>query len=154
MLALLRNRHQLALLQENPDAVPSAVDEFLRYDVPSQATGRTTLEPITLHGVEIPAQVPVYLLLGSANRDPDRFERADRLDLRRRNNRHLGFGSGPHACLGARLARAELQVVFRELLTRTTDLRPVTRQLRWKQRIFLRGLESLRVSFRPRSGLH
>lgn len=147
LLALLKNRSQLDLLHDNPELLASAVDEFLRYDTPSQAVGRTTLEPVTLHGIDIPAQSPVYLLIGSANRDPDKFVKPDGLDITRPNNRHLSFGSGIHACLGAKLVRTELQLVFAELLGKTRNIVPVTRELCWRKRVFSRGLESLRIRF-------
>ncbi|AHE99165.1 cytochrome P450 [Thioalkalivibrio paradoxus] len=148
MLALLQHPEQMRRLREDPGMIRNAVEELLRYDTPAQTVGRTATEAIELHGKVIPAGAPVYLLIGSANRDPCRFPNPDILDLSRPDCRHLSFGTGPHACLGAGLARVEAQAAILTLLTKTQDMElcggPPTRL----PNIFVRGLEALPVRFR------
>jgi cytochrome P450 len=108
-------------LQERPDAVPGAIEEFLRYDTPAQWLGRTTTREYELHGQRIPAGEKVLLLYASANRDERRFPDAEALDLRRKPERHLAFGNGIHFCLGAPLARLETRVVYEEWLAQVED---------------------------------
>ncbi|MEU1980976.1 cytochrome P450 [Nocardia sp. NPDC019395] len=119
MLALLRNPDQHALLRGDPDLIPNAVEEFLRYDSPvNLATIRFTTEPVEFSGTIIPADQYVLVSLIGANRDPERFADADRLDVERDASGHLAFGYGIHHCLGAPLARLEGEIAFRTLLDR------------------------------------
>lgn len=151
VLALLQNPDQLAALRENPDLLPGAVEEFLRYDGPiGHATLRYTTEPLELNGVVIPAGEFVLVSLSSANRDPDRFPEADTLDVTRTGGGHLAFGHGIHFCLGAPLARLEGQIAIGRLLERFPDLALATdpAELRWRNSTLLRGLESLPVRLR------
>lgn len=113
-----RNPDQRELLVREPDLVPNAVEEILRYEAPSPVNGRWTLRPFTAHGVEVPAGSKVLLLNGSANRDRREFDDPDRLDVRRDIRRHLSFGHGAHFCLGAALARLEGQLALEGLITR------------------------------------
>lgn len=147
VLALIENPLAMAHLRERPDLIRPAVEELLRYDTPAQTVGRTTTEAMHLHGREIPAGAPVYLLLGSANRDPQRFAEPDRLWLDRPDNDHLGFGAGRHACLGAGIARVEAQVAIGSLLRATRDLRLVVEPPPRRPGIFIRGLQSLPLRF-------
>ncbi|MFI7453643.1 cytochrome P450 [Nonomuraea sp. NPDC049714] len=121
---LLLTRPDLAArLRADPDAVPAAVEEFLRVTGPAEiAVMRYTLQPVELGGVSIPAGEPVQVVYAAANRDPRRFERPALLDATRADNAHLGFGHGIHYCLGAALARAETQIALHGLLTRFPDL--------------------------------
>lgn len=98
--------------------IPGAVEEVLRYWAPSQYQGRFTAAPATLHGVTIPAGVPVLLLTGAANRDERAHPDADRFDIGREQQIPLGFGYGIHSCLGAALARLESRIAFEELAAR------------------------------------
>jgi cytochrome P450 family 130 len=99
-----------------PDLVPGALVECLRYESSVQALARTTLEDVRVRGVEIPAGEKVMMLYGSANRDPREFgETADRVDVRREVGRHLAFSSGPHFCIGNHLARLQARVAVEEL---------------------------------------
>ncbi|MFE4664672.1 cytochrome P450 [Streptomyces sp. NPDC056716] len=121
MLTLLRRSDALALLRERPELMPSAVEELLRYEPPVQLVPqRAPLVDIEVAGVTVPRGAPLMLAIGSANRDPLRFADPDRFDPARRDNRHLGFGGGPHNCYGAPLARLETQIALTELL-RTLD---------------------------------
>jgi len=123
MLALLRHPDQRARLREDPDLIPGAVEEFLRYDGPvNLATFRFTTEPVEIAGTTIPKGEFVLVSLIGANRDPERFADADRLDVERDASGHLAFGYGIHHCLGAPLARLEGEIAFRTLLDRFPDL--------------------------------
>jgi cytochrome P450 len=88
-------------------------------------------------------------VIGSANRDPNYFDDPDTLDIRRKNNKHLSFGQGPHYCLGASLARLEGQIAISTLIERMPNLhlRVTPEQLRWRGTFVLRGLEAMPVSF-------
>lgn len=117
LLLLLRHPEQLARLVESPELIPSAVDELLRYESPvTLGLIRYAAEDITLDDVTIPRGDLVFVGVATANHDPRRFPDPDRLDVARRDNPHLAFGHGPHYCLGAPLARLELQVVLATLL--------------------------------------
>jgi len=118
MLSLLRNQDQLDLLRADPSITRTAVDELLRWDSPSQLVGRFTGHDIEIGDDTIPAGSRLSLLIGAANRDPDRFEDPDRLDLRRPDARPLSFGLGAHHCIGAWLARLEVETVLRGLVGR------------------------------------
>jgi cytochrome P450 len=123
VLALLRDPGQMARLRAEPERIPGAVEEFLRYDGPvNLATFRYTTEPVEVAGTTIPEGRFVLLSLIGANRDPRRYERADQLDLDRDTTGHLAFGHGIHHCLGAPLARLEAAVAFRTLLARFPEL--------------------------------
>ncbi|HEV7826466.1 MAG TPA: cytochrome P450 [Mycobacteriales bacterium] len=151
ILALLHNPDQLAWLRSNMAAMPTAIDEFLRYESPVRmATLRFTTAPVTVGAAEIPADELVLISLGGANRDPDRFADPDRLLLDRGDPGHLAFGHGIHRCLGSLLGKLEGDVALGRLLTRLPDLTLAVdeRDLPWRNSIMLRGLESLPVSFR------
>ncbi|WP_306320167.1 MULTISPECIES: cytochrome P450 [unclassified Streptomyces] len=148
LLALLRHPAQLERLRRSPDEIPGAVDELLRFDsAVSTSTFRFTTEDVTLGGTEIPAGVPVLVALGAANRDPARFPRPDALDLDRDSAAHLAFGHGIHRCVGAPLAKAEVEIVLRAVLARLPGLHLAVPadQLAWRRTRLVRGLESLPV---------
>lgn len=148
LLALLRHPAALDRLRVNPDDVPAALDELLRFDsAVSTATFRFTTEAVTLGGSGIPAGVPVLVALGAANRDPARFPAPDQLDLDRNAAAHLAFGHGIHRCVGAPLAKAEAEITLRAVLTRFPGIRlavPADR-LEWRHTRLVRGLASLPV---------
>ncbi|MFJ1747668.1 cytochrome P450 [Streptomyces sp. NPDC088116] len=146
VLALLQHPTELALLRDNPDRVPAALDELLRFESPvSTATFRYTTEAITLGSTPVPAGVPVQIAIGAANRDPERLPSPDRLDLSRDATGHLAFGHGIHRCLGAPLAKAEAEIALRAILTRFPALRLAvpSDQLQWRHTRLMRGLASL-----------
>ncbi|MFD0343209.1 cytochrome P450 [Streptomyces sp. NPDC127117] len=148
VLALLQHPDELNHLRENPDRIPAALDELLRFDSPvSTATFRFTTEPVTLGSTDIPAGVPVLIGLGAANRDPERFPSPDRLDLDRDTAAQLGFGHGIHRCVGAPLARAEVEIALRAVLTRFPGIRLAEQpeQLRRRHTRLVRGPESLPI---------
>lgn len=108
---------QRELLIADPALIPGALVEFLRMEGSVQALARTTLRPVRLHGVEVPAGEKVLMLYGSANRDEREFgPSAGSLDVRREIPRHLGFATGVHFCIGSHLARLQARVAFEELL--------------------------------------
>jgi cytochrome P450 len=147
LLALLRNPDQLRRLRADPALVPTAVDEFLRYDSPVQLTYRMAREDFTFAGRAIRAGQVVHLVLGAANRDPAQFPNPDRLDVGRTPNAHVAFGHGHHYCLGAWLARLEAQVTFQTLLHRFPSLQLEGGPLQNQENYILRGLKSLPVSW-------
>jgi cytochrome P450 len=146
MLVLLRQPAILERLRHAPELIPSAVEEMLRYDGPVQfLPQRTTLDEIPLAGTTIPKGVLVTLALAAGNRDPARFPDPDRFDPERRDNQHLGFGSGIHSCFGAPLARIEAQIAFPDLLRRLVRPRLVVDPPPYRPSPFLRGPEHLLI---------
>jgi cytochrome P450 len=142
--SLFRNPDQLERFRADPDLAATAIDELLRYDTPSALFERWVLEDVEVGGVAIPRGEELSLQFASANRDPAAFDDPDRLDLGRSPNPHIAFGAGIHFCLGAPLARLELQIAFATLLRRLPRLELVE-QPRWKPGYVLRGLAALRV---------
>ncbi|MGC1396242.1 MAG: cytochrome P450 [Coleofasciculaceae cyanobacterium] len=124
VLTLLQHPDQLARLQSEPELINSAVEEILRYRGPVQGTKPAyALEDVTIHGVTIPKGSAVFPLLGAANHDPAVFENPEVFDIARTPNKHLGFGSGIHTCLGAPLARMETKIAITNLIKRNPNLR-------------------------------
>ena len=121
--ALLRHPEQLARAVADPALVPNLIEEVLRWDAPIQLVFRITTEEVELAGSRIPKGAIVAPLLGSANRDERRFPDADRFDIARDAQGHIGFGFGKHFCLGAALARLEARVALEELLPHLPRLR-------------------------------
>ena len=147
VLSLLRNPDQLQRLRDDLSLVPSAVEELLRYESPSQHTARLAPEDLELGGRPIRKRQAVIAVMGAANRDPERFPDPDRLDITRRDNRHVAFGWGPHFCFGAALARIEGQTAFETMLRRMPKLALGPDPLVWRANLGLRGLTRLQVSF-------
>jgi cytochrome P450 len=146
MLTLLRDPAILDRLRRAPDLIPAAVEEMLRYEPPVQfLPTRTTLDEIALARTTIPAGVVVTLALAAGNRDAARFQDPDRFDPERRDNQHLGFGSGIHSCFGAPLARMEAQIAFTELLRRLEQPRLVVDPPPYRPSPVLRGPEHLLI---------
>jgi cytochrome P450 len=145
LLTLLRQPDQLQTLRVDPTLVPSAVEELLRYESPSQHTARLAPEGAVLGGQEIDEGTAVIAVMGAANRDPERFPDPDRLDLGRPDNRHLAFGWSGHFCFGAPLARMEGQIAFEALMARFPVLELVDDEVRWRPNLGLRGVTELHV---------
>lgn len=118
LLALSRHPDQYRRLRADPDLLPTAVEEMVRWTSPSPSKRRTATRDTTLGGHQIRAGQKVLVWEGSANRDESVFARPDEFDAGRKPNPHLGFGQGVHYCLGANLARLELRVLYEELLAR------------------------------------
>jgi cytochrome P450 len=149
LLTLMRNPEQLAQLRDNPKLIPSAIEELLRYESPSQHTGRIAREDVQIGGKQIRKGQAVMAIMAAANRDPDRFPEPDRLILDRTDNKHLAFGWSSHFCFGAPLARMEGQIAFETLLRRLPNLATVPGPLTWRDNSGLRGLTALPVTFEP-----
>jgi len=147
LFALLNHPDQLDKLRENPTLIPSVVEELLRYDSPVQRTARITNTDVELDGRKIAKGSMVIAAIGAANRDPAHFPDPDRLDITRRDNRHIAFGFGIHFCLGAPLARLEGQIAIGTLLLRMPGLKLATSAPEWRESSTLRGLKALPVVF-------
>jgi cytochrome P450 len=123
MLALIENQDQLKLLQEQPELIPGAVEEFLRWASPVYHFRRTATRDLELGGKQIKAGDKVVMWFASGNRDEVVFEEPYRFDVTRTNVDHLTFGKGsPHVCLGNALARMEIRLMFTELIPRLTSI--------------------------------
>ncbi|WP_189081587.1 cytochrome P450 family protein [Mangrovihabitans endophyticus] len=149
---LLSQRERWERLRAEPQLLPTAIEEFLRYEGPVEtATSRIATEPVEIGGHVIPAGETVLALLLSANRDDERFPDAAELRLDRRQNPHLAFGHGIHYCLGAPLARLEAQIAFTKLLDRVPQLHLDTTpdQLTWRPGLLLRAVQTLPVRLHP-----
>jgi pimeloyl-[acyl-carrier protein] synthase len=147
LLTLLRNPEQLQLLRSDMSLIPSAIEELLRYESPSQHTARLAPEDVELGGKKIMHRQAVVAVMAAANRDPQKFADPDRLDVTRKDNRHLAFGWAAHFCFGAPLARLEGQIVFEKILRRLPNLFLKDEPLQWRHNLGLRGLVSLPVGF-------
>lgn len=148
VLTLLRNPDELQRLRSDPSLIPSAVEELLRYESPSQHTARLAPADVELGDKRIRKRDAVIAVMGAGNRDPERFAEPDRLDISRTDNRHLAFGWAAHFCFGAALARLEGQIAFERILARLPNLALDTGvPLEWRQNLGLRGLTALHVTF-------
>jgi cytochrome P450 len=130
LLALADHPDQLHALRADLALLPTAVEEMVRWTSPSPSKRRTATRDVELGGCAIEAGQKVQIWEGSANRDASVFEDADRFDVERKPNPHLGFGQGVHYCLGANLARLELRVLFEELIARFSSVQ-VTKPVEW-----------------------
>jgi cytochrome P450 len=151
VLALLRNPDQLDKLRSDPSLVPSAVEELLRYESPSQHTARLAPEDTILGGKRIRKRQAVIAVMAAGNRDPERFPDPDRLDITRSDNRHLAFGWAAHFCFGAALARIEGQTAFELMLRRLANWTLEPAPLVWRSNLGLRGLTKLPIRFNQSS---
>ncbi len=151
MYHLLQNPEQYALLRDDPDVGATAVEEMLRYDNPVNGLTRIVLRDTVLAGHPLREGERVTAFIPAANRDPAVFAEPNRLDIRRKPNPHLSFGSGIHLCLGAPLARLEGRVVFDMLPKWLHAPELLTTAPEWKALLVLRGMKSLRIRFTPLS---
>lgn len=146
LLALLQNPDQLKKLQNRPALLGPAIEEMLRYDNPVQITYRSALEDANIRGKQIRRGDLVNTIIGSANRDPERFTNPDSFNITRNEGRHLGFGVGIHFCIGAPLVRLEAEVVFETILRRFPQISLTTGNLEWQEHPIFRGLKSLVIT--------
>lgn len=149
--ALLEHRAQWQELVADPSLIPNAVEEVLRHSSSVPAWRRTTVRPVRIGQVDIPAGARVLILTGSANHDEAVFLQPERLDVRRANAReHLAFGWGRHLCLGAHLARMEMRVILEETIRRLPHLELVEGQeWTYSRNISFRGPEHVLVRWDP-----
>jgi cytochrome P450 len=143
--ALLAHGDQLSRLRADRELVPTAVEELIRYDSPLQLFERTATADTEIDGVVVEPGTKIAALLGAANRDPAVFDEPDRFDIGRADNPHLGFGAGIHFCVGAPLARVELQASLATLLRRFPSLALAEPPQR-RPEFVIRGVRSLPVT--------
>ena len=143
--ALLRHPGQLALLRERPELAAAAVEELLRYDSPVQLDSRIVARDLEIGGVRLQEGSLIGLTIGSANRDPQRFERPDELDITRSDQGNISFGRGIHHCLGAPLARLEGRIALEVLIERFERIEFGRRPPEFRPNVVLRGLEHFDV---------
>jgi pimeloyl-[acyl-carrier protein] synthase len=147
MFSLLQRPNEFALLKSHPEIIQSAIEELLRFESPTQHTGRIAPEDVVLGGKRISKGSALIAVVAAANRDPARFIDPDRLDLERKDNRHVAFGWASHYCLGAPLSRLAGQIAFTVLLRRLPGLALVTTHPEWRGMAAMRGILSLDVTF-------
>ncbi|MDX2169753.1 MAG: cytochrome P450 [Deltaproteobacteria bacterium] len=148
MIELLAHRSQLRDLENDPTLVPSAVEEILRFAPAVHTFRRTATADVELRGQMIRADEKLLLWYPSANRDEDVFREPDTFDIRRSPNDHVAFGFGEHYCLGANLARMELQEVFRGITMRFRDMEHAAPPRRLRS-TFINGVKEMLVTFTP-----
>jgi cytochrome P450 len=148
VLALLRNSDQLAALRADPGSAPAVVEEVLRYDPPVQLTARIAKQDVPIGDVVVPRGSMVILLLAAAHRDPDANPDPDRFDPHRTEIRHLGFGFGPHFCLGAPLARLEGRIALTRFAQRVREPKLVLDPPPYREHVNLRGPSELPIVHR------
>jgi len=149
LIALFAQPDELQRLQSNPELVPSAIEELLRFDAPFQFFSRTALEDTPIRAKIIRKGQRVIPIMAAANRDPSRFAKPNSLDLSRKDNHHLSFGFGIHFCLGAYLARLETQIAFGTLLRRMPSLHLAqdAATIEYLPHVIIRGPKALSVRF-------
>jgi cholest-4-en-3-one 26-monooxygenase len=148
MLTLIEHPDQLRDLRADLSLLPSAVEEILRYAPAVHNFRRTVTADTVLRGERLKANDKLTVWYPSANRDEDVFHQPDRFNIRRHPNDHLAFGIGEHYCLGANLARLELNEVFRGIVTRLHDIEPTAAPRRLRS-TFINGVKEMRIRFRP-----
>ncbi|TDU32167.1 hypothetical protein DFR24_1556 [Panacagrimonas perspica] len=144
--AFLDHPEQLALLREDPGLINNAIEECLRYDTPILFNWRVLQEPFEVSGKILPADAVLWMMLGSANRDPARFPEPDRFDIRRRDVAHQAFGGGVHFCLGNALARMEARHAIGQFALRTKGIEIRQGKLEWSHSFF-RVMAQLPITF-------
>ncbi|MFN3980267.1 MAG: cytochrome P450 family protein [Caldilinea sp.] len=150
VLTLLLHPDQLDAVRRNPSLTPAAIEEILRYEGPVERTiTRFVTKDVTLAGQRLNRGDLVIAVVGSANRDSAQFPDADRFDITRNPQRHLGFGHGVHYCVGAPLARLEGEIAVNTLLRRLPGLRLAAdvQRLEWRTQPLFRGLVALPVAW-------
>jgi len=139
-----------AAVRANPEKIPLLIEEVLRFDSPVQMLFRHTMCETELAGTTIPEGALVLSLLGSANRDPRKFENSESFDLNRNPKEIISFGYGPHYCLGQYLSRLEAKIAVTLLLQRFSELMPLNDEVVWTDTYFARGPKTLPVRFKVR----
>jgi pimeloyl-[acyl-carrier protein] synthase len=148
MLALLHHREQLARLRDDPGLISAAVEEILRYDGSVQMRGVSAGTDLELDSTEIRAGQTLWLAIGATGRDPRQFTEPSRFDVGRSPNRHLQFGVGPHFCIGAALARAEIALALTGLLAHSRRIELATDDIDWHEIAVFRGPIAVPLSLR------
>jgi hypothetical protein len=146
---LLRHPEELERLRRDPLLLDGTIEETLRMEASVRWTSRLVREDLELHGVVLRKGQSALLLMAAANRDPERFPEPDRFDIGRRDNRHLGFGQGPHYCIGATLARMEARAALLGLLRRFPGMQLAEAEPTWIPSVFLRGFSRFPLRLLP-----
>lgn len=149
LLALAQHPEETLKLRGDPNLLTPAIEELLRYDSPVQRAERVALEDVVVSDKCIRRGERVFLVVGSANRDPAQFEQPDRLDLARRENKHIAFGQGIHFCIGAPLARLEGAIAIQSFLDRFGSFQVASPTLEWQESVAIRSLKSLQLQLNP-----
>ncbi|MGI9592404.1 MAG: cytochrome P450 [Myxococcota bacterium] len=149
LYGLLKQPDQIQLLRKRPELFPLLPDELLRFDGTAQLVVRDTEDDVEVGGITIPTDQTVYGILGAANHDPTEFENPDQIDATRGRFRPMSFGGGAHFCLGASLARAEIEIAFRTLLERFDSIEFDGGPPPFRDRLTLRGLHTLPLLVKP-----
>ncbi|WP_462251928.1 cytochrome P450 [Ekhidna sp.] len=118
------------------------IEELFRYSSPTQFTIRVNKKPLQIEGFEIPANSKLYLCIASANHDPRKFDNPNSIQFDRSPNDHLSFGAGPHFCLGANIARTELRIGLKPMLSFLKNFKINEGSIKWKKQIIMRNLDS------------
>jgi len=148
MISLMDHPDQLRALKQDPALLDSAIEEILRFSPAVHSFRRTATQPMEIRSEKVPENAKLIMWYPSANRDEDVFSDPQRFDIRRSPNDHVAFGYGEHYCLGANLARMELQEIFREIVTRIEGLERTAKPRRLRSN-FINGVKEMRVRFEP-----
>ena len=148
LIHLSRNPEQRAAIIDDPTLIPSAVEEILRIET-ATSSGRRATRDVEIGDVTIRAGDQLLVVMTAANRDEDEFDGADELQIERHPNRHIGFGAGPHRCLGSHLARLELRLALEEIHRRIPDYALVPDSPAVFHSSQVRGCEKLPITFTP-----
>jgi pimeloyl-[acyl-carrier protein] synthase len=149
LFSLLSRPEQHRQLTANPELMPSAVEELLRFESTTQYTSRIAPEDALLGGTQLRKGDAVIAVLAAANRDPARFPSPNQLELTRADNRHVAFSWAAHYCLGAPLVRMSANIAFTTILQRLSGLTLVTTEPKWRGMAAMRSIQSLHVRFQP-----
>ena len=149
LYGMLRQPEQVQELRSQPELLEQLPDEILRFDGTAQMAVRCAMDDVEVGDRSIPTGATVFAMLGSANHDPAEFADPDRIDVKRSRFRPMSFGGGVHFCLGASLAKLEIETVFRSLLQRFDTIELSGEVPRHRDRLTLRGLESLELEVTP-----
>lgn len=152
LFLLLSHPQQMQKLREDPTLLDNAIEEMLRFEPPVQFMVRFALEDMEFYGKRIKKNQLLLLLIGSANRDGQANDRPEEFDISRESPKHVGFGHGPHLCLGLALARLEARIAFTRLLERFPDLCLSDETVVWSQHALVRGVEKMVVGSAQPSG--
>lgn len=144
---LLSHPDQWKLLRREPQLVPQAVEECLRFESPAQYIGRIAREELTINGKTIKKDMPVLLVLGSANRDPEAFDNPNVFSIQRNPNKHLSFGRAKHSCVGGGLVKTEMVAALQTLVVHTPNMTRTSRKTFWHSRPGHRWIQELEVNF-------
>ena len=149
MHTLLRFPDQMLRLRRDPSLIDTAVQEMFRFESPLPFMHRYTTEDVEVNGQKFQKGSKFGLLYGSANRDPEQFERADSFDISRKPNQHLAFARGAHFCMGNHLSRLDMEIIFTTLLRRFSDIKLIEDEPEYRRGLSVRGPKSLRIGLTP-----